>query len=63
MTEEQSGSAERGRRSPPLSLREACRRAGLDRHGKRCPDCPVRELCVSELRWLVSAAPPEDRRC
>jgi hypothetical protein len=49
--------------SPPLTLREACARAGLDRHGERCPDCPVRELCRSELRWLVSAAPPDARLC
>ena len=40
--------------SPPSTLREACRRAGLDRGGARCPDCPVRQLCESELRWLVN---------
>lgn len=39
--------------SPPLSLRQACVRAGLDRGGERCPECPVRQLCQSDMRWLV----------
>ena len=42
---------------PPCSLREACTRAGLDRGGERCPDCPVRDLCDSEQRWVVKVAP------
>ena len=41
----------------PCSMREACARALLDRGGARCPDCPVRELCQSEARWVVKAAP------
>jgi hypothetical protein len=45
------------RPAPPCSLREACVRAGLDRGGERCPGCPVRDLCESEIRWLVKAAP------
>ena len=43
--------------APPCSLREACVRAGLDRGGERCPTCPVRELCQSEVRWLIKTAP------
>jgi hypothetical protein len=42
----------------PCSMREACARAMLDRGGKRCPACPVRELCQSESRWVVKATPP-----
>jgi hypothetical protein len=42
----------------PCSMREACARALLDRGGERCPSCPVRDLCQSELRWLVRLAPP-----
>jgi len=45
------------RQAPPCSMREACVRAGLDRGGERCPTCPVRDLCQSEVRWLVKAAP------
>jgi len=37
----------------PRSLREACQSIGLDEDGARCETCPVRELCESELRWLV----------
>jgi len=36
------------------SLREACQKIGLDRGGARCPDCPVRDLCEDDERWLVS---------
>jgi hypothetical protein len=41
--------------APPSSLLEACVRAGLDRGGQRCPNCPVRDLCQSNMRWLVKA--------
>lgn len=41
----------------PCSMREACARASLDRGGERCPSCPVRELCQSEMRWVVKSAP------
>lgn len=47
------------RLSPALSLREACRRAGQDREGQRCPDCPLRTLCVSEARWVVRWMAPD----
>lgn len=40
----------------PCSMREACIRAGLDGDGGRCPSCPLRELCGSELRWLIQVA-------
>ena len=46
------GMAERGG-SAPSTLHAACVKAGLDRDGERCPDCPVRALCSSEGRWLV----------
>jgi hypothetical protein len=39
--------------APPCSLRQACARAGLDANGARCPECRLKELCTSELRWLV----------
>jgi hypothetical protein len=35
------------------SLREACRESGLDEDGERCPNCPLKQLCESEARWLV----------
>ena len=38
---------------PARSLREACRQAGHDEHGWRCLDCPLRQLCFDESRWLV----------
>jgi hypothetical protein len=63
MSEEEPGSPACQLGSPPMTLREACRRAGLDRHGARCPDCPVRDLCRSEWRWLVSATPADGWRC
>ena len=44
--------------APPCSMREACARAFLDRGGERCPSCPLRELCQSELRWVVKLALP-----
>jgi hypothetical protein len=48
------GRAPNGRSAaPPCSLREACLRAGLDRRGERCPTCPVRDLCQSDVRWLI----------
>jgi hypothetical protein len=39
--------------SPARTLMEACREAGRDNGGRRCPDCPVRDLCKDESRWLV----------
>jgi hypothetical protein len=48
-------------RQRPSSLREACVKMGLDRDGARCPDCPLRELCESELRWLVKIATVQKR--
>jgi len=41
-------------RSPSLSLREACRKAGCDDDGRKCFACPLRELCETEERWLVA---------
>ncbi len=43
------------------SLREACQMAGRDDDGRRCPDCPLRELCESEARWLVQRIAPPPR--
>lgn len=40
----------------PCSLRQACLKAGQDRGGRRCPQCPLRALCESELRWFVKSA-------
>jgi hypothetical protein len=37
----------------PRSLGEACRKAGLDEDGERCPDCALKQLCENETRWLV----------
>ncbi|GEM_PF-1638936 len=37
----------------PRSLREACVQIGLDDDGDRCCDCPLRELCEDESRWLL----------
>jgi hypothetical protein len=42
--------------SSALSLQQACRKTGYDNSGKRCPGCPLRELCESEERWLVRLA-------
>ncbi len=39
--------------SPALTLRDACRRTGQDDDGRRCPACPMRDLCESEERWLA----------
>jgi hypothetical protein len=44
-------------RSPARTLREACLETGYDEAGKRCPVCPVKELCESEERWMVELAP------
>jgi hypothetical protein len=41
------------RNGSACSLREACQMAGRDDDGRRCPDCPLKELCDSEARWLV----------
>ena len=49
--------------SPPCSLRQACAKAALDRGGQRCPVCPLRGLCQSELRWLIKTVPEEWYRC
>ena len=59
MSEDQrsTGDTVPGSASAPCTLRQACVRAGLDRGGERCPTCPVRALCESELRWLVKAVP------
>ena len=35
------------------SLGEACREAGRDEDGRRCAYCPLKDLCMSEERWLV----------
>jgi hypothetical protein len=47
--------------SPALSLRQACRKVGYDDGGKRCPGCPLKELCESEERWIVRLT-ARDRR-
>jgi hypothetical protein len=45
--------------SPVRTLGEACREVGRDECGRRCPSCPLRELCQNEARWLVQrSAPP-----
>jgi hypothetical protein len=44
-------------RSPARTLREACEETGHDEDGKRCPVCPVKDLCESEERWVVELAP------
>jgi len=42
--------------SPAISIRQACRKTGHADNGRRCPGCPLRELCESEERWLVRLA-------
>ncbi len=42
--------------STARTLRDACRQTGHDDDGKRCPGCPVKDLCESEERWLVALA-------
>lgn len=42
--------------SPARTLRDACRKTGHDDSGKRCPACPLKDLCESEERWLVELA-------
>jgi hypothetical protein len=49
--------------SGPRSLREACVKAGLDRGGRRCADCPLKGLCQSQLRWLVKTVREKTYRC
>jgi hypothetical protein len=49
--------------SPPCSLRQACQKAELDRGGARCPECPLRGLCQSELRWLIKTVQEKWYRC
>lgn len=44
--------------SPARSLLEACRAAQCDDSGRRCPHCPLRDLCQSEARWLVQRSLP-----
>jgi len=39
--------------SPAMTLRQACHRTGQDDKGRRCPLCPMLELCENEERWLV----------
>jgi hypothetical protein len=39
--------------SPALTLRDACQKSGHDGGGRRCPVCPLKDLCESEARWLV----------
>lgn len=58
MTETGNGTRAAAPPAPPCSMREACARALLDRGGERCPTCPLRELCQSELRWVVRIVPP-----
>jgi hypothetical protein len=43
--------------SSPRSLGDACRSQGLDVFGLRCPGCPLKALCMTETRWVVSRAP------
>jgi hypothetical protein len=50
-------------RRPARSLREACRQAGRDEGGWRCLDCPLRQLCFDESRWLVKRAPTLPGAC
>lgn len=40
-------------RAPAASLFDACTGAGLDEGGRRCPECPLLHLCISDARWLV----------
>ena len=63
MSDEQRRAIDGPAMSRPFSLRQACAKAGLDRGGKRCPDCPLRDLCQSELRWLVKSVPEQCYRC
>ncbi len=57
MSNDQGRTMKLGLGSTPCSLREACLKAGLDRNGTRCPTCPVRDLCESDVRWVVKALP------
>ena len=44
------------RLSPAVTLRDACQKTGHDDVGRRCPACPLKDLCESERRWLVELA-------
>jgi hypothetical protein len=46
----------------PRSLGEACTEAGRDEGGRRCAHCPLKELCMSEERWLVKRYVPRSPR-
>jgi len=37
----------------PRTLGEACRALGLDNDGERCAECPLKQLCENETRWLI----------
>ena len=45
-------------RSTARTLREACLETGHDEGGKRCPVCPLKELCEDEERWIVKLPRP-----
>jgi hypothetical protein len=47
----------------PCSLRQACAKAGLDRGGRRCAECPLWGLCQSDTRWLIKTEREEFYRC
>jgi hypothetical protein len=36
--------------SPLRTLYAVCREAGRDDHGRACPACPVREICIAERK-------------
>lgn len=56
MTDKFVSLATRSPLSPALTLRNACRKTGHDDGGKRCPACPLKDLCESEERWFVELA-------
>jgi hypothetical protein len=62
MTKDQYGSVNGPENLAPRSLREACQRIGLDEDGARCPDCLLKDLCESQMRWLVPLAPTQRHR-
>jgi hypothetical protein len=45
-------------RFSPRALGDASRALGLDDDGERCPQCPLKQLCESETRWLVCRTDP-----
>jgi hypothetical protein len=63
MTDSEHGAIDPEMAPRPCSLRQACRAAKLYRGGERCPDCLLRVLCQSELRWLVKTVPEKIYRC